>query len=177
MLKVYWFAYVIVRGLSLEPEVIKTDDLREQIIIPTLVELAAFNPKLNSKAAVNLLMGTAATESLGGYYLVQNNGPGLGIYSMEPATHDDIWRYLNRPENRELRNIVSGMSKGREALDMVHDIRYATAMARIKYWMRPEPMPRKLETQARYWKKHYNTPLGRGTVSGYLQNYRRYAGN
>ena len=74
---------------------INTKHLRLYIIRPTLQKI-----NLWSEAAENLLLGTAAQESLLGTYLKQNgNGPALGIYQMEPNTHKDIWiHYLNYHE-------------------------------------------------------------------------------
>ena len=60
---------------------------REFIVIPTLHDLV-----LNSTAAEELIVFTCATESLGGTYLKQVNGPAIGIYQMEPETYNDIWQ-------------------------------------------------------------------------------------
>ena len=46
--------------------------------------------KVYSDSAKVLLIGTCDIESNLGTYLYQINGPALGIYQMEPATHDDI---------------------------------------------------------------------------------------
>ena len=61
--------------------------LKELIIIPTLHDLVSF-----SDDAVQLLLFTCAVESDGGTYLKQLKGPALGIYQMEPETHNDIWQ-------------------------------------------------------------------------------------
>lgn len=155
---------------------IKAEDLREQVIRPTLEALAVFNPKLNSEAAIDLLMGTAASESRLGYNLVQEGGPAKGIYQMEAATHDDVWRYLNRPGNRELRLIVRTLAKKTDPDELIHNLKYATAMARIRYWYVPEAMPETLEEQAKYWKAHYNTESGAGTPEKYLERHEKYLG-
>jgi len=44
------------------------------------------------------------------------------------------------------------------------DLRYATAIARLVYWRVPKRLPEAddIEALARYWKTHYNTPLGAG---------------
>ena len=65
---------------------------RNLIIEPTLEAIG-----MNSTSAVELLLGTMATESWAGTYIKQiKNGPALGVYQMEPATHDDIViNYLN----------------------------------------------------------------------------------
>ena len=137
MFKLYYTAYLIYRVATQEPEVIKPEDLREQVIRPTLRMLAEFNPKLYSEAAVELLMGTAASESALGFNLVQVNGPALGIFQMEPTTHDDVWRYLERDGNRALWSLVDSFSLTTDAEEMVYNLQYATAMARIRYWYVP----------------------------------------
>ena len=48
---------------------------------------------------------------------------------------------------------------------------YACAMCRIHYQRVREPLPDAddLEGQAAYWKAHYNTPLGAGTVEHFIE--------
>jgi len=40
---------------------------------------------------------------------------------------------------------------------------------RIKYWRIPEPIEKGKEALAKYWKKHYNTEQGAGTVEHFLE--------
>ena len=154
---------------------IKPEDLRNEIIKPTLKALAEFNPKLYSEAAVDLLMGTAAVESRLGYNLVQEHGPALGIFQMEEATHEDIWRYLERDKNKLLRELVRMMDVTAEA--MVYNLKYAAAMARIRFWYVPEALPETLEGQAAYYKSYYNTHKGAGSVEKYLAMHKKYLGD
>lgn len=132
---------------------------------------------LNSPEAVQLLLGTAAQESHMGRYLRQINGPALGIFQMEPTTHDDIWtNYL------QYRTALSRMvSKLRVDMpigprQMAGNLYYAAAMARIHYRRVPEPLPQvgDLSGMAEYWKKHYNTHLGAGTEDEFIANYERF---
>lgn len=44
----------------------------------------------------------------------------------------------------------------------------STIMARLKYRLIPEEIPTTREKRAEYWKKYYNTYLGKGTVEHYL---------
>ena len=55
---------------------------------------------LDFRAAEELLLGTALQESRLTYLHQLGGGPALGLFQMEPGTHDDIWtNYLwNRPE-------------------------------------------------------------------------------
>lgn len=132
-------------------------------------------------AASNLLMGTAAQESRLGTYLRQlGGGPALGIYQMEPRTHDDIWiNYLaHRPElKRKVSRYLSwshiGGSESFFSEELEWNMAYATAMARVHYLRIPERLPADgdIDGLARYWKQHYNTPLGAGTEYEFVHNY------
>ena len=46
-----------------------------------------------SDSALIAALMCAAHESHLGKYLKQRNGPALGPYQVEPATHDDTWRH------------------------------------------------------------------------------------
>ena len=49
-------------------------------------------------------------------------------------------------------------------------------MARIRYLRVAESIPKAgdIKAQANYWKKHYNTPLGKGLPSEYITKWNRY---
>lgn len=149
---------------------INATDLKHRVIIPTLQHL-----ELYSVSALQLLMGTAAAESRLGHYLVQQGGRALGIYQVEPATHLDLFKnFLEfRPALREkVRQLLAPIFTEEEQL--ITNLAYATAMARLVYYRIPEPLPEPydLEGCARYWKKYYNTHLGKGTEAHFIKNYR-----
>jgi hypothetical protein len=50
-------------------------------------------------------------------------------------------------------------------------------MCRVHYLRCPGTIPAGLRAQAEYWKKYYNTPLGAGTVDGYVQAWEKFVGN
>ena len=140
---------------------------RNEIVDPTLKYL-----DLYSEAASNLLMGTAMQES-GLVYLRQlGGGPALGLFQMEPATHDDIWtNYIRYRELLQDNMLEMSMSSG----SLVYDLQYAAAMCRIHYLRVSDPLPDAddVEGLARYWKQYYNTPEGKGTVEEFIHNYAR----
>lgn len=145
---------------------------RMEVIRPALVSINKW-----SRAAEDLLMGTAAVESKLGTYLVQlSNGPAKGVFQMEPATHDDIWdNFLSfRPEL--VQDILSslGLVWRPGASRMVWDLRYAAIMARMHYLRVPEKLPSSVRGQAEYWKKYYNTALGDGQPSHYVAAWATY---
>src|SRR6056300_1676988 len=92
---------------------------RSQIIIPALDVLG-----LNSKAAQELLLGTAIQESRLTYLKQIGGGPALGLYQIEPATHHDLYaNYLSyRPLLRELMFDLGS----RDDDSLVWNLRYAT---------------------------------------------------
>ena len=150
---------------------INAKHLREFIIRPTLKDAGLW-----SQGAENLLMGTAAVESNMGTYLRQlNAGPALGVYQMEPATHDSLWDHYLR-YRRPLREYAESISpnKGGRHEQLVYDLRYATFMTRIKYLGDRNPIPGgdEFEELAAYWKRVYNTHLGAGTVEDFLIKYK-----
>ncbi len=133
---------------------------------------------LYSEDAVELLMLTAATESNLGYYLVQKGGgPARGIFQMEPDSENDIWvNYLRyKPK---LKGVISEAFPISGSLldEMEINLGYQIAMARIHYLRVPEKLPSKKDTHAMalYWKRYYNTYLGKGTTEKAIGKYERY---
>lgn len=144
--------------------------LREHVIRPVMYRMGVY-----SEAGEELLILTAATESLGGRYLHQVGGPALGIYQMEPATHGDCYNnYL--AYHHVLRDTVESMSQVSHPNEMVFNLMYATAMCRAQYLRFAEPLPvaHDLPSLAQYWKTYWNTTAGAGTVAQAIDNYRNY---
>ncbi len=149
--------------------------LREHIVAPALHLIDAW-----SLAAENLVMGTAAQESHLQYVKQLGDGPALGLFQMEPATHDDIWdNYLaHRDELRlSVQNAIDLATRlTPHATRLMWDLRYAAIMCRVHYRRVPDSLPDAddIEALARYWKDHYNTAQGAGTVDEYVSNYARW---
>jgi hypothetical protein len=164
---------------------INPKQLRELVIIPTLQYLNPVIPY--SIEAVDLLCMTAAHESLNGTYLKQVKGPALGIYQMEPATHDDIYKNFlgSRRFMDELVYSLAGENstdydRSGDASQMIYNLAYATAMARVHYYRVPEALPKRKDTGpdsdyiyelAKYAKRYYNTELGKATEDDYFDAF------
>lgn len=135
------------------------------------------NLDLWSEAAERLVLGTACQESECGRWLHQlGGGPALGIFQMEPATWDDIaTNFLVYRKELDAKVEKWACVQGPlDAEEMIGNLYYATAMCRVHYLRVPEPIPDYLGGQAAYWKKYYNTELGRGTVQEYLNSWNRF---
>lgn len=142
------------------------NDFRFQVIRPTLNRLGLW-----SAAAELLLLGTALAESGLRWLRQKGGGPALGVYQIEPATHRDIWaNYLAyRPEQRARVAALRAAAPEPE-VQLMTNLAYATAIARLVYRRRPEPMPAAddLAGLAGYWKAHYNTALGAGAPEDFM---------
>lgn len=137
---------------------------------------------LYSRDAEELLILTMAAESLGGHYLFQQNGPARGFFQMEPATERDILNnFIKFKTNLRLAlaNIIAWEGDKWAYLEvqpLVRNLAYQILMARIHYLRKPGSIPNEhdVEGLAHYWKEHYNTRLGKGTVEGAIKKYKEY---
>lgn len=128
-----------------------------------------------SPEAEDLLLGTAATESHLGKYTSQiGGGPALGIYQMEPATLRDI--YDNWIDNRpylakEIGKIVGCNHASIDRLQ--YDPVYSTMLARLHYRRVKFALPKHgdIGGYGEYWKDHYNTKHGKGTVGKFVRDW------
>lgn len=153
---------------------VNPEQFLEFVIVRTLRRMAQRAPRVDSDVARALLLGTALAES-GLVYLRQvPNGPALGVYQMEPATHFDLFEsWLNyRPDWYGIVTQFSGPDL--DAFELVGNLPYATACARAHYWRVAEPLP-KLEAAglAAYHKRHFNTAAGRADVRDTARHFAR----
>jgi len=149
---------------------IECNELRYHVIRPTL---GAIN--LWSEAAENLLLATCAHESLLGYFLKQREGLALGIYQIEPTTHQCVWQnYLNyRPALAAKINATTKDNRRQpQDCELITNLAYATAIARIIYYRASAPLPPadNIKKQAIYWKRYYNTADGEGKITDFIQH-------
>lgn len=154
------------------------EHLRLLIIRPVLEEMGLWSP-----VAENLLLGTAAQESSLGFSLRQiGGGPALGIYQIEPSTHDDLWKnwlayrdkwsdFLLRFSSRQHWRVSRGTVHSDE---LIGNLFYATAVARLLYFRQPDPLPDSSDPEllGKYYKKIFNTIHGAATVEEFVKNYR-----
>ena len=143
---------------------------REVVIRPALKLIKLWSPE-----AEELLLGTALQESRLTYLKQLGSGPAVGVFQMEPNTHNDIWKnYLSyKPD---LAKLVSNLAHRVTAQSLATDLLYAAAMTRIHYLRIPARLPAEgdWDGQACYWKKYYNTYLGAGTEDEYLDVLESY---
>lgn len=142
---------------------ILTAQLKRYVVAPALEAIG-----LGGEAAVNLLTGTALVESQA-MYLRQVGGPALGMWQMEPATHDDCWRnFLDYEARRPLAVRIAGMAASDmpRVEQLVCNLRYACVMARVKYYRVAQALPEASDAAAMsaYHKRWYNTFAGAADI-------------
>lgn len=155
-----------------------------QIVQPTLQCLAAVEPRLDSRSARELLVGTAQAESALLHGLQVPNGPARSRFQIEPGTLRLMWDWLQRPANARfapsLDLLLPGFAGGATAdLDWLADHLcwndwLACGLARLLYWSWPDPLasPGDWPGHARAWKRMYNTEHGKGTPEKFLARTR-----
>ncbi len=146
-------------------------------ILTALIFLVCVNNNLPVNSdVVDLLLETCAVESDFGASNKQiGGGPARGLFQMEPATGQDIINnYVNyRPSLYKITDtwLDKGLMK-----DLLLDPKFAIIMVRIHYLRVKEPVPSTRLGRAQYWKQHYNTKLGKGTIAKYMTKSNLYLG-
>ncbi len=150
------------------------EQYRNYVVNPALEAIGLW-----SQAAEELVLGTVAQESNFKYIHQLGGGPAVGFIQMEPATHLDIWMHFlpRKPLLREkLMRMTSNKATPPLDSEIMTNLLYGAAICRTHYYRRPEALPAAgdIDAQAKYWKEHYNTIYGAGTVEEYKHNWEEY---
>lgn len=147
--------------------------LRKNIIKPTLRAIGLW-----SQEAEDLLVGTACAESLCGKYRKQiNGGPALGIFQMEKRTaYDILQNYLSYRLDLKRKVVEFWDTKKDLGENLEKNDKFATAMARVHYYRVKEAIPKDKKEMANYWKKYYNTPMGKGSPEDFITKWNTIEG-
>lgn len=122
-----------------------------------------------------LLLETAAAETHLGEVDDKSIYAGMGLTQFDKMPFYDV---KNRSSYKTKKRVRDYFGIDIELVEWEH-LRYNPLLAliftRMKYILIPAAIPQSIEGRAAYWKKWYNSELGKGTVSHYLQasnNYR-----
>jgi len=151
----------------------------DKFVLARGVLLGAVRPALtilghSGLAAEQLVLGTGVQESRLVAREQRGGGPALGLFQMEPATHDDCWtNYLNfspqKPLADRVRQTLEAGQKPVAATLRAND-RSTRAIWRAPYLRGRNSLPNAnaVAAMANYWKHHYNTPAGAGKPQEFL---------
>jgi len=150
---------------------IDVKQFKDRIVLPVLIRIG-----LAETNRISLVLGTCLHESHLQYVVQVPNGPALGFGQMEPATHRDLWenylRYQPELAEKVLRLAGEYGSGSPPATELIGNANYAVAMCAVHYRRVRDPLPaNEPRLLARYWKKFYNTPFGKGTIEQALPHF------
>ena len=126
--------------------------------------------------AVDLMLETAAQETHCGQLRDPTpNGAGRGIFQIDPVGFNDI---CQRTRSGDVTAVFNNF--GIDIKTIRHDaLDYsplaAAIFCRLFYKLIPESIPNAVVGRAGYWKKYYNTELGKGSVGEYVNNASLFA--
>lgn len=123
--------------------------------------------------AKEMIIETAITETGLGQIEDKTVGAGMGLTQFDDKPFQDI-----RDRSIKLRPKILKELKIDISLVEWDDLRYnqflALLFTRLHYWLKGDPIPASIEERAKYWKLHYNTVQGKGTIEHYLEMNRKY---
>ena len=126
-------------------------------------------------AAVYLLCETAAAETqFGTYFDPTPNGAGRGLMQCDQLPFKDT---VNRASAKDIAAIKTAFDIDLKTVkwdDLNYSPLLAMIIARLHYKLRPGAIPQTLKGRAEYWKLHYNSVEGKGTVEHYIQSAKKF---
>lgn len=144
-----------------------------QHIINKTLHLAA----LGGHRAEFLVFATGAVESGYKKIIQYSNGPARSFWQVEPATAVDIFNNFLK-YNQKLLSKVKGITgliihpdkitEPEAAWYLTTNLAFAIIMCRLVYYRVKDPLPEGINPCAHYWKQHYNTRHGKGTIEDFI---------
>ena len=137
--------------------------------IKKIIEWTLNYMDMHSEEACDLIFRTGMAET--GYrHLEQIKGPAIGFFQVEPDTmHDIIDNYVNYRPEIKTRLYALGYDDTNSVERTMSNIALQVAFCRLSYRRDKHAIPKDIEGQAAYWKRVYNTELGKGTVEHFLE--------
>lgn len=116
-----------------------------------------------------LLSETAQAETAYGDTIDIHRDSGYGIMQFDRAGFDDVVQRTNA-KNKELVMKNYGVNIDHVQIEQLqYSPLLSVIFARLKYKLIPDEVPTTKEGRAAYWKKWYNSYLGKGTIEHYLK--------
>jgi hypothetical protein len=122
--------------------------------------------KSNCGGSELLLLETAATETHLGKL---KGGAGHGWMQIDPICLKDVQLHIKSSDRATLMNRWGINIDTVKITQLDNNPLLCAIIARLAYKRVPEPIPMKFKERAEYWKKHYNTEAGKGTVEHYIE--------
>ena len=125
------------------------------------------------ETAKKMIIETAIAETGLGQIEDKTVGAGMGLTQFDDKPFQDIRDRSIKLRPKILKELHIDIS-----LVEWDDLRYnqflALLFTRLHYWLKGDPIPATIEERAKYWKLHYNTVQGKGTVEHYLAMNKKF---
>ena len=140
--------------------------------IKKIINWSLNNLNMNSEDASALVYRTGMAESGYRHLSQMGSGPAVGFFQVEPATIDDTWNnyaVYRKPIMVVLKDM--GFDPDDSRMRVMSSIALQAAFCRLKYRRDRLAIPPvdDLYAQAAYWKRVYNTELGKGSVEHFVK--------
>lgn len=130
--------------------------------------------------ADKLISGTIAVETDYGLSKDNTEYSGAGLCQFDKEPFEDIQRRIVTYHNGDW----CQSAKKNFDIDLSQvtwqSLKYSPLVSiifcRLTYKLRPEPIPISIEEMGEYWKKWYNSELGKGTVKKFIEKYEKHIG-
>lgn len=123
--------------------------------------------------AKEMIIETAIAETGLGQIEDKTVGAGMGLTQFDEMPFNDI-----KTRTMKLRPQIQKDLKVDISLVNWDDLRFnpflSLLFTRLHYWLKGDPIPATIEERAKYWKLHYNTVQGKGTVEHYLEMNKKF---
>lgn len=123
----------------------------------------------NPVDAYKLIAETIACETLMGTYRnsVQYNY-GLGLSQFDKSGFLHVKNNTKKIHKEKILNLWNIDIDKVEYRELAYSPLLSVIFCRLYYLLIPSKIPETLELRAQYWKRYYNSLLGKGTVQGYI---------
>lgn len=127
--------------------------------------------KTNLNNAIALLIETACAETqLGKYKDPTERYAGTGLTQVDESTFDWLKSKYDSSKVENDLKIAFGFTLSKvQYLELDLSPLLAFVFCRLRYMTVRDPIPGTRIERAKYWKKNYNSSIGKGTVEGYLK--------
>ncbi len=155
---------------------LEIEHVRLYVVKPALHRIDLWSP-----AAEHLVLGTLMQESDLRALKQYGAGPAWGLPQVESMTHTSLWVH-SIPGIKGLADKLKallapvdhqGLPVPNE-FALTHNLLYATAMCRVRYYIVRERLPRENDPMgmAVYWLRYYNAG-GKGTIEAAIGDFQR----
>ncbi len=130
-----------------------------------------------SRDVEEMIIETAIVETHGGEYKDPTHYAGMGLTKIDQVPFQDIKDRANESDVNKIFKAFSINIKHVDWVELRHNPFLALLFTRLFYKKIPEKIPNSIKARAFYWKKYYNSSLGKGTEEHYINTVTKYKTN